>query len=82
MRILRFRDVPIIDSTGMHALRSFYEKSRKENTALIITGLHVQPLNEIVKANLYELIGEDNVFANMKDAIARANIILADLKKG
>ncbi len=82
VRILRFRDVPIIDSTGMHALRSFYEKSRKENTALIITGLHVQPLNEIVKANLYELIGEDNVFANMKDAIARANIILADLKKG
>ncbi len=78
VRILRFRDVPLIDSTGMHALRSFYEKCKRENISLLITGLHVQPLNEMVKSNLYELIGEENVFSGMKDAIGRAKIILAD----
>ncbi len=76
VRILRFRDVPLIDSTGMHALKSFYEKSKRENISLIITGLHVQPLNEMVKASLYELIGEENVFSGMKDAIRRAEELL------
>jgi len=77
VRILRFRDVPLIDSTGMHALKSFYNKCKKSQVHLIITGLHVQPLNELVKANLYELIGEKNVFSNMKDAIARAEELVS-----
>lgn len=76
VRILRFRDVPLIDFTGMHALKGFYEKCRREGISLIITGLHVQPLNEMVKTNLYTLIGEDNVFNNMKDALARSQDIL------
>lgn len=76
IRILRFRNVPLIDSTGMHALKGFYEKSKKSGVHLIITGLHIQPLNEMVKANLYDLIGEENVFAGMKDSIARAKELL------
>lgn len=76
VRILRFCDVPLIDSTGLRALQRFYEKCQKRHIHLIVTGLHVQPLNEIVKTNLYELIGEDNVFSNMKQAIARANQLL------
>jgi len=78
VRILRFRDVPLIDSTGMHALRGFYDKCRRERICLIITGLHVQPLNEMVKSNLYDLIGEENVFSCMKDAIARAQELLKE----
>jgi len=76
VRILRFRDVPLVDSSGMHALRSFYDKCQKDKIALIITGLHVQPLNEMVKSNMYDLIGEDNVFSGMKEAIARAQVLL------
>ena len=78
VRILRFRDVPLIDSTGMHALKSFYDKCKRDKIALIITGVHVQPLNEMVKANLYDLIGEDNVFSGMKEAIARAQELLCN----
>ncbi|MBF0217005.1 MAG: STAS domain-containing protein [Candidatus Omnitrophica bacterium] len=73
VRILRFKDVPIIDSTGMQALRSFYNKCKSSNIKLIITGLHVQPLNEMIKSNLYDLIGEENVFGSMKESLARAN---------
>ncbi|MDD5746281.1 MAG: SulP family inorganic anion transporter [Candidatus Omnitrophica bacterium] len=76
VRILRFRDVPLIDSTGMQALKSFYTKCKNKQIHLIITGLHVQPLNEMVKSNLYDLIGEENVFSNMKDAIERAEGLL------
>ena len=77
VRILRFRDVPIIDSTGMHALRMFYDRCKKSGIHLIITGLHVQPLNEMVKSNLYELVGEDNVAASMKESVEKAKKYLA-----
>ncbi|MBF0485106.1 MAG: STAS domain-containing protein [Candidatus Omnitrophica bacterium] len=76
VRILRFRDVPLIDSTGMHALKGFYDKCKRDRIHLIITGLHVQPLNEMVKSNLYDLIGEANVFSSMKEAIGRAEELL------
>ena len=75
VRILRFRNVCLIDSTGMHALKSFYHRCKSSHTQLIITGLHVQPLNEMVKSSLYEMIGEENVFSNMKDALDRAGEI-------
>lgn len=80
VRILRFRDVPLIDSTGMHALKSFYNQNKREGIRLVITGLHVQPLNEMVKSNLYDLVGEENVFASMKESIARAEELLKEKK--
>ena len=80
VRILRFRDVPFIDSTGMHALKSFYQRCQNSRIRLIVTGLHVQPLNEMVKSNLYELIGEENVFSNMKDALSRAEDLMQKKK--
>lgn len=36
----------------------------------------IQSLNEMVKSNLYELIGEENIFLNMKDALNRAEELL------
>lgn len=80
VRIIRFRDVPLIDSTGMHALKSFYNKNKREGIRLVMTGLHVQPLNEMVKSDLYDLVGEENVFASMKESIARAEVLLKEIK--
>jgi SulP family sulfate permease len=80
VRIIRFRDVPLIDSTGMHALKSFYNKNKREGIRLVMTGLHVQPLNEMVKSDLYDLVGEENVFASMKESISRAEVLLKETK--
>jgi SulP family sulfate permease len=80
VRILRFRDVPLIDSTGMHALKGFYNKNKREGIRLVMTGLHVQPLNEMVKSDLYDLVGEENVFASMKESVARAEVLLKEIK--
>lgn len=76
VRILRFRDVPIIDSTGMYALKTFYKNCKKGNIGLVITGLHVQPLNEMVKSSLYDLIGEENVCSSLKESVERAKALL------
>ncbi len=82
VRILRFRNVSFIDSTGLHALRSFYEKCKKSHIQLIVTGLHVQPLDQMIKSDLYDLIGEDNVFSNMKDALDRADQLVGPTTSG
>jgi len=71
-RILRFRNVPFIDSTGMHALKGFIHRCSRNKIPLIIEGLRIQPLNEIIKADLYEVLGEDNVCGSIQDAILRA----------
>lgn len=76
VRILRFKDVPLIDSSGMHALKSFYDRSQRKGIHLLVTGIHLQPLNEMVKTNLYEMIGEKNVLFSMKDALARAEELM------
>lgn len=76
VRILRFKDVPMMDSTALNALKSFHKKCKSRDIHLVVTGLHVQPLNEIVKSDLYDLIGADNVFGGMKEALARAEALL------
>lgn len=76
VRILRLRNVPFMDSTGLKALKSFYHNSKHSGIALIISGLHVQPLNEMIKADLYDLVGADNVCANIDDALTRARQLL------
>ncbi len=75
-RILRFRNVPFIDSTGMHALKGFIHRCSSNKIPLIIEGLRIQPLNEIIKADLYEVIGEDNVCGSIQDAILRAEEVM------
>ena len=77
VRILRFRDVPIIDSTGLRAVKSFYYKCNKSHIKLVIAGLQVQPLNEMIKSDLYDLIGEENVFSTTEEALARAKELMA-----
>lgn len=77
VRILRLRNVPIIDSTGLQALKSFYERCKSDHIVLIIAGVHTQPLNEMMKSNLYDLVGEDHVVANIKEARLRAETLLA-----
>jgi SulP family sulfate permease len=77
VRILRLRNVPIIDATGLRSLREFHRKCRQNRIPLIVTGLHVQPLSEMIRTDLFDLIGEENVFNNMKDAVARAEAIMA-----
>ena len=41
--ILRMRLVPVIDASGMHALKTLAERCRRRKIALIISGLQPQP---------------------------------------
>ncbi|RPI70917.1 MAG: sulfate permease [Ignavibacteriales bacterium] len=76
VRIIRMRNVPAIDSTGLHVLEEVLRDSRKEGTEVIFSGVHAQPLMAFDNSGLLKKIGEDNVHSNIDEALARAKEIL------
>jgi sulfate permease, SulP family len=75
--ILRMRNVPAIDSTGMHTLAEIVKRGRKQNTLVILSDVHAQPMIALGRTHLLEQIGEDAVYGNLKDALARARSHIA-----
>jgi sulfate permease, SulP family len=75
--IIRMRDVLLLDSTGMHVLRDVVHRSRKAGTAVLLSDLHMQPLVALTGSAILEEIGQENVCANLDDALARARELLA-----
>ncbi len=82
VRIIRMRNVPAIDATGLHTLEEFYKDSRKQGTTIVLSGVHTQPLYAMTQAGLLDLFGEENVFGNIDDALDRSREILGLPRKG
>lgn len=74
--IVRLRNVPAIDSTGLHALDDLRKRSRREGTLLLLSDVHTQPLVAIERAGLLERLGEGNVYGNLDEALAGARFHL------
>jgi len=74
--ILRMRNVPVIDATALHALEEFYNKCRKQNTTLILSGVRDNVRVSIRKMGLEEKIGTENIISDFDSAIARATEIV------
>jgi SulP family sulfate permease len=70
--IIRMRNVPAIDSTGMHILREVAQRSKKDGTLVLLSDVHTQPLLALGKSDVLDEIGEDNLFGNIDDALNRA----------
>jgi len=80
--IIRMRDVPAIDSTGIHALEQLLKETKRHSTHLVLSGVHTQPLMALAQAEFIEKIGEANIHGNIDDALDRAREILGLPKLG
>lgn len=76
VRIIRMRNVPAIDATGLQTLRDFYNDAKKYETHLILSGVHAQPLMAMEKSDVLKLYGEKNILANIDDSLKLAGKIL------
>ncbi|MEX2188487.1 MAG: sulfate permease [Pirellulales bacterium] len=74
--ILRMRRVPAIDASGLHALGQFHAKCKRQGTALLLSGVHAQPLFAFVRHGFDDVIGSENMFGNIDDALNAAREIL------
>lgn len=80
--IIRMRNVPAIDGTGIHALEEVYHESIKKGTQLVLSGVHTQPLMALEQSGFLKVVGEQNVLGNIDDALDRTREILGLDKMG
>lgn len=67
--ILRLRHVPMIDASGMNALREFYEKCRNSKTRLLLSGVHGHTEKDLQRFGMTKQIGEEHIFPNIDAAL-------------
>jgi len=79
--IIRMRNVPIIDATGIHTLREVFKESTARGTKMILSGVtSEQVLEELKKSRLIFAIGKANIQPTFKKALERSEDILAKTK--
>ena len=75
--IIRMRNVPVIDATGVRVLREVYSEAKKKGTKLILSEINSeQVLGELKKARLEFQIGKGNIKDTFENALKRANDVL------
>jgi len=75
--ILRMRQVPTIDATGISALRDVIRRSAKERTAVILCGVDAEPRATMERAGLAEELGRDRFVPTYREALALAAQLVA-----
>lgn len=73
VRIIRMRKVPFMDSTGLHNLESLLRLSQAEGIHLILSGVNNHVHAILTKSGFDRKIGEDNICANINEAVEKAN---------
>lgn len=73
VRIIRMRSVPFIDSTGVYNLETFVRSSQKEHIHIILSGVNPQVHQTLEKMGIEAMVGPDNIFSHIDNAVAHAN---------
>jgi sulfate permease, SulP family len=77
--IIRMRQVPIIDATGIRVLKEVYKETKHRKTKLILSEVHSgQVRKELQDARLLFAIGKANVTESFPEAISKARAILLE----
>jgi SulP family sulfate permease len=79
--IIRMRDVNLIDSSGLHALREVVHRFRRDRTLVLLTEVHAQPLEVIQASELFAEVSDD-ILMNIDDALERARAHVATRTTG
>lgn len=73
--ILRMRNVPFIDATGINRLKEMCQQLQAKGTTIIISEANHEVRHEMLKAQLYSIIDRHNILTNINSAIQRARDI-------
>ena len=72
VRIIRMRQITFIDSTGIHNLYNLIEMSHQNGIRVILSGVNDKVRAILFKNKFDELLGPDNICANINEAIERS----------
>jgi SulP family sulfate permease len=68
--ILRMRKVPLIDSTGLSALKNFSEKCKKLGITFLLSGVRPDQLDMLKNSSVYSSVGANRIFPHLNEALA------------
>ncbi len=75
--IIRMRDVPVIDASGIRALKELHQQSRQSGTRIILSELQSAQVREALQdARLLFAIGKANVTSSFQKAIVRSKELM------
>lgn len=81
VRILRMRKVPFIDSTGINNLEALCKNAKKERIQIILSGVIDPVYDKLKKSEIPDLVGHENICANIHLAVERATIVNKEISK-
>ena len=70
--IIRFGWVPLVDFTGLQALEDSIKDLQKQGIRVILCGANKAIEDKLQKAGIFDLLGENNVFAEWEHAMDAA----------
>jgi SulP family sulfate permease len=70
--VLRLRNMPAIDATGMQALEELADQLHKSGRNLLLCGAREQPVRLMRQAEFAEHVGAENICVSVTDAMERA----------
>jgi SulP family sulfate permease len=72
--VLRLRRVPVLDATGVTALRAIHDRLERRGIGLILSGLQPQPATLLKRTGVYDEISDKgrNDMVTTEEAIAEA----------
>ena len=69
------RKVPFIDSTGLNNLEELCRNAKKDKIQIILSGVLDSVYDKLKRSKVPELVGHDNICANIHLAVRRATIV-------
>ncbi|MGH9522929.1 MAG: SulP family inorganic anion transporter [Terriglobales bacterium] len=79
--IVRLRNMTAIDTTGVQALEQFAARVRETGRAILMCGAPEQPREFMERANFVQHIGENNLCANITEALDRARTVFTAMQE-
>jgi len=74
--ILETRNLLAIDASGLRALEDLARQLKSENTQLLISGIHKQPLFAIQQSGFLDRLGEENIYGSLNEALQKVTSLL------
>jgi SulP family sulfate permease len=78
--IIRLRNMTAIDATGLYALEEIAKQLHASGRTLILCGAREQPAQLIHQAEFEDVVGRENICANVDQALRRAEDVFENIK--
>ena len=78
--IIRLRNMTAIDATGLFALEDIARQLHATKRTLILCGAREQPAQMIHQAEFEEVVGRENICANVQEALGRAEAVFEKIE--